>query len=148
MLRIRRPPRPFFVSSSLKFLPFSFSLSPPTPVAAAADFYLKKKAEDWCDGSSHIRWMPTKQNVLCQEQSVWQVMEAHRDFYNYKQTDGSSSIIIDSSDSTTMEPLLLMNDIHSSAEQQQQPFFPPEFEYVLPPSNGNRYVLVLDRSVS
>lgn len=75
--------------------------------------------------------MPTKQNVLCQEQSIWQVMESHPDFYNQPNTIESES--------TTLEP----NEI-SSAHQ----FFPPEFEYVLPPSNGNRYVLVLDRSVS
>ena len=38
------------------------------------------QAIDFCDSSNHKRALPTKQNVLCEEQSIWQVMELHSDF--------------------------------------------------------------------
>ncbi|XP_057365411.1 calcium-activated chloride channel regulator 1-like [Daphnia carinata] len=101
---------------------------PQTSIMASLD------AEDWCDGSSHIRWMPTKQNVLCQEQSIWQVMETHPDFKR-------------PSPSTTTEFVPMTDDPAEPSDDGWMAFFPPEFEYILP-SNGHRYILVLDRTPS
>ncbi|KAK4029989.1 hypothetical protein OUZ56_022946, partial [Daphnia magna] len=108
---------------------------PQTSIMASLD------ADDWCDGSNHIRWMPTKQNVLCEEQSVWQVMETHPDFRRR-------------APSTTTEFVPVTDDAAEPWHQRQDgtddgwtAFFAPEFEYILP-SNGHRYVLVLDRTPS
>lgn len=93
--------------------------------------------------------MPTKQNVLCEEQSLWQVMETHPDFRR----------VVPATTTTTESSEMTSTDVAAPVEEDKSvdalwmpststtPFFPPEFEYVLP-STGHRYVLVLDRTLS
>ncbi|KAI9559912.1 hypothetical protein GHT06_013919 [Daphnia sinensis] len=110
---------------------------PQTSIMASLD------ADDWCDGSNHIRWMPTKQNVLCEEQSIWQVMETHPDFRRLAAPPTTTTEFVPvTDDGSHPTPSQDLTD-----DDQWTAFFPPEFEYILP-SNGHRYVLVLDRTPS
>ncbi|XP_046653735.1 calcium-activated chloride channel regulator 1-like isoform X2 [Daphnia pulicaria] len=113
--------------------------SPTTSIMASLD------ADDWCDGSNHIRWMPTKQNVLCEEQSLWQVMETHPDFKRVGSLPATTTT--ESSSTDVLEEEEKSSPVNWMPSTKATPFFPPEFEYVLP-SNGHRYVLVLDRTLS
>jgi hypothetical protein len=85
--------------------------------------------------------MPTKQNVLCEEQSIWHVMETHPDFRQILPATSTTT------ESLTSTDVVFLQDEMEEQDKFVSPFFPPEFEYVLP-SNGHRYVLVLDRTLS
>jgi hypothetical protein len=89
--------------------------------------------------------MPTKQNVLCEEQSLWQVMETHPDFKRVGSLPATTTT--ESSSTDVLEEEEKSSPVNWMPSTKATPFFPPEFEYVLP-SNGHRYVLVLDRTLS
>ena len=68
-------------------------------------------------------------------------METHPDFRQILPATATTT------ESLTSTDVVFLQDEIEEQDKFVSPFFPPEFEYVLP-SNGHRYVLVLDRTLS
>ena len=88
--------------------------------------------------------MPTKQNALCNERSVWQVMRDHRDFTPSISTDANANE--STTDETISTPSTTTTTPTSTAAAGA--FKVPQFEYLNERSSSERrYVLVIDRQL-
>lgn len=108
-------------------------------------------ASDFCDAWSHNGALPTKQNVLCDERSVWQVMESHADFQPNRRRrrqseEENEAVSAEPETSADQDTVDTGADDETPTPPTSPTFAAPVFEYVLP--SRPRYVLVLDRSTA
>jgi len=112
-------------------------------------------AEEFCDDSNHQREAPTKHNVLCEERSVWDVIQQHVvDFASAPQphnnnNNNNNSNSNSSSSSSRDGDGDDDDDFGSSTDHPDDAgapaaFSAPQFHYIAP--SATRYVLLLDRS--
>ena len=109
------------------------------------------QASDFCDAWSHNGALPTKQNVLCDERSVWQVMESHADFQPNRRRrrqseEENEAVSAEPETSADQDTVDTGADDETPTPPTSPTFAAPVFEYVLP--SRPRYVLVLDRSTA
>ena len=105
------------------------------------------QAGEFCDAENHNGTLHTKQNVLCDERSIWDVMQMHADFQQAKIKRSIGDTLDDNNlplAEMSTESMPADSERPQHHQSQVDAFSAPKFQYFLPAAA--RYVLVLDRS--
>ncbi|XP_037083627.1 calcium-activated chloride channel regulator 4A-like [Pollicipes pollicipes] len=79
-------------SNTCTFVPF---MNASNAAVTSSIMYMQalSQVKNFCDDGNHIKAAPTKHNMLCNESSVWEVMQEHKDFRNGSNPPNANSTI-------------------------------------------------------